>query len=414
MSRLAETLEAPFSVRLWDGSLVPLGKDAGETGPFISLNDPRVISTLLHAPSLETIVRLYALGKIDLHADDLIAFMDSVRRKEYKTRLKSLKKRTFLKEFLIFLLSPSEKINTSLQGSGPSQRDYIQFHYDLSNDFYALFLDPEMQYSCAYFTDPKNTLEQAQRDKLEMICRKLRLKEGEVFLDIGSGWGGLICHAARHYGVKAHGVTLSEAQYHHTTEKIKREGLEGRVTVRLQDYMDVEGSYDKIASIGMFEHVGLANVPRYFGKINSLLKDRGVLLNHAITRRAKGSKKKFQKIVSSMRLSQKFIFPGAELDHIGHSLDSMEMHGFEVRDVESWREHYVLTTALWCRRLTAKREEGIRLVGLERYRLWVAYLGVVSLGFVDGSCNIYQTVAVKRSSKGLSGLPMTRRDWYAG
>ena len=413
LSRLAETLDAPFSVRLWDGSSVPMGKHI-EAGSFISLNSPHVLSTLLHSPSLETIVRLYALGKIELHADDLIAFMDSLRDKKYKKRFRLLKKRAFLKEALVFLLSPSEKVRSVLADPSGNSRDYIQFHYDLSNDFYALFLDPHRQYSCAYFTDPKNSLEQAQSDKLEMICRKLRLKPDEKFLDIGCGWGGLICYAASRHGVKAHGVTLSQAQYDYTKEKIRSSGLEGQVTVELKDYMDVEGSYDKIASIGMFEHVGLANVPRYFGKINSLLKDRGVILNHAITRRAKGSKKKFRRVVASMRLSQKFILPGAELDYIGNSAASLEMHGFEVRDVESWREHYALTTEHWCRHLIARRDEAVKLVGLERYRLWVAYLAVCSLGFVDGSCNIYQTVAVKRSSKGPSGLPLTRHDWYSG
>ena len=411
LTRLAEKLDAPFSVRLWDGSKVPMGKRV-EPGEFFSVNSPTALTSLLHAPSLETLVRLYALGKIDIHAQDLIHFMDGVRRKEHKTRLKSLNKWPFLSEALIFLLSPGEKIRTDLEGAGHSARDYIQFHYDLSNDFYALFLDPQMQYSCAYFKDPKNTLEQAQRDKLDIICRKLRLKPGEKFLDIGSGWGGLICHAAQHYGVTSHGVTLSQEQYQYTLQKIKDSGLEGKVSVALKDYRDAQGSYDKIASIGMFEHVGLDNIPRYFGQLNSLLKDRGLLLNHAITRRAKGNKKKFLKTVASMRLSQKFIFPGAALDHIGHSVAAMEMSGFEVRDVESWREHYALTTAQWCRRLSARREDAVQLVGPERYRLWVAYLGLVSLGFTDGSLNICQTVAVKRSSKGVSGLPMTREDWY--
>ena len=419
--RLAKTLKAPFSVRLWDGSMVPLGQTV-EANSFISINGPKVISTVLRHPSLETLARLYASGKIDIHSDDFISFLDILRQKESKKRLRTLKKTPFLMDALIFLLSPSEKIKTehdlsqSKAGSSESQRnnrDYIQFHYDLSNDFYALFLDPQMQYSCAYFSDKNDTLEEAQKNKLEMICRKLCLKAGEKMLDIGSGWGGLICYAAKNYGVTAHGVTLSEKQYQYTLRKIEQAGLEKLVTVELKDYMQVEGSYDKIASIGMFEHIGLANIPAYFNKINSLLPDRGLLLNHAITRRAKGSKKKFYKTVTSMRLSQKFIFPGAALDHLGHSVESMELQGFEVRDVESWREHYALTTALWCRRLIARREEGIRYVGMERYRLWVGYLGAVSLGFIDGSLNICQTVAVKRATSGLSGLPLTRSDWYA-
>ena len=183
--------------------------------------------------------------------------------------------------------------------------------------------------------------------------------------------------------------------------------------MEIRDYKDVQGHYDKIASIGMFEHIGLANVPFYFNKMNSLLRDRGLLLNHAITRRAKANKKKFSKIIPAMRVLHTFIFPGAELDHIGHTAESMETKGFEVRDVECLREHYAITTAYWYRRLVARKDDAVRLVGAEKYRLWIGYLAGVSLAFVDGSCGIYQTVAMKRASKGFSGLPMTRSDWYA-
>ena len=165
-------------------------------------------------------------------------------------------------------------------------KDYIQFHYDLSNDFYALFLDPEMVYSCAYYTDWDNDVAQAQRDKLEMICRKLRLKPGDRFLDIGCGWGGLICHAAKNYGVTAHGITLSEEQLAFAKEKIKRLGLEDKVTVELKDYSMMTGEFDKIASIGMYEHIGLKNIPGYMQKMQQLLSADGLFLNHAIARRA--------------------------------------------------------------------------------------------------------------------------------
>ena len=420
LHHVADKMDARFSVRLWDGSMVPLGKQV-EVNSFISINSPRVFSTLLKSPTLETLVRLYATGRIDFHADDLMTFWDMVRQKQSKDRIRSIDKSVLLRELPIFLFSPSEKLGSSheyssdesgVKESHRSNIDYIQFHYDLSNEFYALFLDPEMVYSCGYFKEAGNSLEQAQKDKLDIICRKLRLKSGEKMLDIGSGWGGLICHAARNYGVKAHGVTLSQKQYEYTLAKIKRLGLEGQVTVELKDYMKLEGTFDKIASVGMFEHIGLANIPAYFSKMNSLLRDRGVLLNHAITRRAKPDKKKFLKIRPSMKLLQKYIFPGGAIDHIGHSIESMETSGFEVRDVESLREHYALTTTHWCRRLLARRDEAIKLVGAERYRIWVAYIGGVSFGFTDGYSNIYQTVAIKRSSKGHSGLPMTRQDWY--
>ncbi len=275
-----------------------------------------------------------------------------------------------------------------------------------------MFLDPEMVYSCAYFTDWNNSLEQAQYDKLEMICRKLRLAPGEKFLDIGCGWGGLICHAAKNFGVRAHGVTLAENQYRHVKEKVAKLGLQDLVTVELKDYRELEGPYDKIASIGMFEHVGVANMPAYFGKLNQLLKDRGILLNHGISRRAKPAGAKLKNGRPEKRLMSKYIFPGGELDNVGHTVQCLEAGRFEVHDVEGWREHYRLTTMHWCRRLTANREAAIRSVGIEKYRLWVAYLAGVSFGFHDGTLQIFQVVASKHASRGLAALPPTRADLY--
>ena len=262
-----------------------------------------------------------------------------------------------------------------------NNKKLIQFHYDVGNDFYQLFLDREMQYSCGYFTNWNNDLDQAQQDKLEMICRKLQLRSGDRLLDVGCGWGGLICYAARHYGVQAHGVTLSQQQLEFAQEKVKRLGLQDRVTVELRDYAELEGCYDKIASIGMFEHVGFANHMGYFHKLYSLLRDRGILLNHSIARRARPSRKAFLKLRPEHRLFQTYIFPGSELDHVGRTVDQMEACHFEVHDVEGWREHYARTSKLWCQRLSARSEEAVRLVGGERYRMWAAYLAGVSLAF---------------------------------
>lgn len=421
LKHLREILDIPLSVRLWDGSVTPLGSTAGKN-LFLVIDGPRVLSTILREPTLENIFRHYAVGKIDFQGSDLLTIIDSIPRDDVKKRIKHLNKALVFRAALPFLFGRTEKLTlksdfrndeTGTTQSHRNNHDYIQFHYDVGNDFYRLFLDGQMQYSCAYFKNAENSLDQAQNDKLEHICRKLRLKMGESFLDIGSGWGGLICYATKNFGVQAHGVTLSKEQYEYTLGKIKREGLEKQVTVEIKDYLNVKGTYDKIASIGMFEHIGLQNIPAYFSKMNSLLRDRGILLNHAITRRAKGDKKKFNKIRRERRLIQKYIFPGSALDHIGHSVDQMELNGFEVRDVESLREHYALTTQHWARRLESHCEEAIRLVGKEKYRLWVAYLASVSFGFVDGTLNICQTVAIKRANKGLSGLPLTRQDLYS-
>ncbi|MEQ9410183.1 MAG: cyclopropane-fatty-acyl-phospholipid synthase family protein [Fuerstiella sp.] len=291
-------------------------------------------------------------------------------------------------------------------------KDYIQFHYDIGNDFYKLFLDQNMVYTCAYFTDWNNSLEQAQHDKLEMVCRKLQLKPGERLLDIGCGWGAMVIHAAQHYGVRAHGVTLSQAQVEFANQRIRKLGLQNLASVELKDFSQVEGTYDKISAIGIIEHIGIANIPMYLQKVNSMLPDRGLFLNHGITRPAKKSRRQFKRILPEQRLLAKYIFPGGELDHIGHTVECMESNGFRVHDVEGWRDHYALTCRHWCERLWQNCDEGIRQVGKERYRLWLAYLGCVSISLGDGSACLFQTVATKHRSRGVSGVPPTREYLY--
>jgi cyclopropane-fatty-acyl-phospholipid synthase len=416
---VGEIINARFSIRLWDGSIIPLGKNV-DSEFFIAVNGPGVIGALLRRPTYENLLLQYINGSVDVHGD-LIDFVAVARKKRTTKKLKKINKFFLLRQALPLLLSFSEK--TSVQheylydevGRKESRRDnkkLIQFHYDISNNFYALFLGDEMQYSCGYFTDPGNSLDQAQYDKLDIICRKLRLKPEEKLLDIGCGWGGLICHAAQNYGVKAHGVTLSQKQFDYTAAKIKRLGIEDRVTIELRDYSTLEDTYDKIASIGMFEHIGLANMPKYFQKINSLLRDRGILLNHGISRHAKPTRRAARKIRPERRLLLKYIFPGSEIDNVGHTIDLLEINGFEVHDVEALREHYALTTRHWYKRLMARKEEAINFVGIEKFRIWALYLAGVSIGFTDGSIHICQIVATKHSAKGASGLPFTRADLY--
>jgi cyclopropane-fatty-acyl-phospholipid synthase len=194
--------------------------------------------------------------------------------------------------------------------------------------------------------------------------------------------------------------------------KIHRLGLDDRITIDLRDYRELTGEYDKISSIGMYEHIGIANYPAYFNKLHGLLRDRGMLLNHGITRRAKHSARQFARVTLGRRFILKYIFPGSELDHIGHTLSQMEACGFEVHDVEGWREHYALTTRLWCRRLEANKDKAVELVGEERYRMWIAYLAGVSYAFQDGSLRIFQTVATKHGRKGPSTMPPTREHLY--
>ncbi len=268
-----------------------------------------------------------------------------------------------------------------------------------------------MVYTCAYFIDWSHDIARAQNDKLEMICRKLRLKPGDRFLDIGCGWGGLVCHAAQHHGVTAHGVSLSNEQLAFARAKVARLGLQDRVTLEYQDYTKMTGQYDKIASIGMYEAIGLQNIPRYMQTVRGLLAEDGLFLNHAIARRAKRGSWLPERIRPEQRALAKYIFPGGALDDIGHTIAEMELAGFEVHDVEGWRMHYARTCELWCDRLTARKDEAIRLVGEEKYRIFVAYLAGCSLAFQRGTARLFQTLASK-SAKRPSPLPPTRADLY--
>ena len=415
---LAERFDLDAWARLWDGTRLPLGK--APTSNFeISISDPGVIGALVRSPRLDTIIRQYIEKGIDFSGGTLIDFGRGLQKEGKAPKLKTRDVARAVRNLVPFLLTKKNAARDAFGFSGDVEgahrkaadnKDYIQFHYDLSNDFYALFLDPEMVYSCAYYTDWSNGIEQAQRDKLEMICRKLRLKPGDRMLDVGAGWGGLLCHAATHYGVIAHGITLSQEQLAFAREKAKRLGLADRVTFELTDYSNLSGTYDKIASIGMYEHIGLKNIPAYMNKVRSLLSEDGLFLNHAISHRAPKNAKKWLTRPEKKAIA-KYIFPGGELDDIGHTVNAMERAGFEVHDVEAWRMHYARTCQLWCERLTARKDEAIGYVGEEKYRIWIAYLAGVSLGFSRGSLRLYQTLASK-SAKRPPPLPPTRADLY--
>jgi len=418
---LAPHLGMDCALRLWDGRAVPLGpRWSGDLA--VALRGPEALTRLIRRPRLTTVIELVAEGLLDVEGGTLLD-LAARRAAGGGTRglWRRLDKGLAARALLPFAFGPGRAATghayagtqAARPEAGRDDKALVQFHYDLSNAFYALFLDAEMVYSCAYFPDWEAGIDAAQQAKLEMICRKLRLRPGERMLDIGCGWGGLVCHAARHHGVIAHGVTLSQAQHDAAVEKVRRLGLEGRVTIELKDVRALDGvEVDKIASIGMFEHVGLANRDGYFQKIRGLLAPRGIYLHHAITRPMKRTERAFRRKRPEYAAVVNYVFPGSELDHIGGTVDGLERNGFEVHDVEAWREHYARTTRLWCERLHANREAAEREVGAAKTRLWLLYLAGVSLGFERGTIGIFQTVATRRA-RGASGMPPTRADLYA-
>ena len=268
----------------------------------------------------------------------------------------------------------------------------IQFHYDVSDDFYALWLDPKRLYSCSYYREPGMTLEQAQEAKLDHVCRKLMLRRGERFLDIGAGWGGLLLWAAENYGVKAHGITLSRNQHAHVSRLIEERGLRGRVTMELLDYRDLpeEEPYDKIASIGMFEHVGRANLPTYFAKIRRLLNPGGLLMNHGITA---GGTRNHQLGAGLGNFIERYIFPGGELQHVSAVLRTMGEAELEPLDVENLRPHYGRTLWAWSDALEARLDQALKVTRENVVRAYRLYLAGSAMSFEHGWLSLSQMLA---------------------
>jgi cyclopropane-fatty-acyl-phospholipid synthase len=300
------------------------------------------------------------------------------------------------------LLSAVAHCATTLQGAlrtGAKDARDIRFHYDRSNDFYRLFLDPRMVYSCAYFRSADTTLEDAQVAKLNLICRKLDLQPGDRFLDVGCGWGALIGHAASQYGVAATGCTLSRAQYDYAVA-----GLKGRAQVFECDYRNLGGSYDKIASVGMFEHVGRRRAREYFRKMADLLAPNGLFLNHAIAR-AQGVEDD-----AASLFVRRHIFPGGQLIHLWEMIRAAEDSGFEVLDVENLRRHYALTCRQWEERLVANRDAALALIDEPTFRAWRIWLAASALSFEDGLNGVYQVLMSKR---GVAPRRLTREHVYS-
>jgi cyclopropane-fatty-acyl-phospholipid synthase len=399
-----------FAVELWDGRR--WGPESGQFHRFTwRINRPGALRSALATANTLGLAEDYLYGDFDLDGDIEAVFplADYLAQQKW-----SKKEKLRLGGMLLGLPSqnrlhparPGGKLHGRLHSRG-RDRAAISYHYDVSNDFYALWLDREMVYSCAYFERPQDDLDTAQEQKLDYICRKLRLQPGERLLDIGCGWGGLILHAARHYGVHALGITLSQQQLALAKDRIQREGLSERCEARLLDYRELNdpGGYDKLASVGMVEHVGEANLPEYFRRAFRLLRPGGVFLNHGI------GVPEIRPAVPRPSFVDLYVFPDGELVPIGIMTRAAEQAGFEVRDVENLREHYALTLKHWVRGMEEHADQTRRLVDEVTYRIWRLHMAGSAYYFERGRLDLYQTLLVK-SEQGQSGLPLTREDWY--
>lgn len=391
------------AIKLWNDETV-IGGDGAEF--TLTINRPQAVGSLVMNTSLTPLVEAHLSGDIDGKGNlekvfDLIDYLKE-RRFSFTERVG-----LFCRALAIAgKKSMAGRDQFGKTGRNGNSRETIAHHYDVHNDFYRLFLDPEMIYSCAYFSDANSTLEQAQRDKLDYLCRKLRLEAGQTLLDIGCGWGGLSIWAARNYGVQVHGITLSREQFDYARGRASQLKLDDKVTFELRDYRDLpaEPRYDRIVSVGMFEHIGVDNFPVYFGKVNELLKPGGLFLNHGITNDTGW------RDTPSTRFINTYIFPDGELARISDVTSAMEEQSLEILDVEGLRPHYVMTLRHWIKQLEKNRQQAIAIAGERTFRLWQLYMAGSAHYFAKGSTGLYQILACK--SRQPWPLPLRRNDLY--
>ena len=394
----------PLTIVFWDGSRIA-DADAGPTATF---HTPNALRRILYAPGELGFARAYVTGEVDIDGDlhdALRVLAQGSDELAVSWRMWGSTARAALSLGVLGRPLPAPPEEAHVRGRLHSigrDRDAIAHHYDLSNDFYELFLGPSMTYSCARFTEPGQSLEQAQAAKYELICRKLGLRPGMRLLDVGCGWGGMVVHAARHHGVDAVGVTISEEQHAYATRRVKEAALDQAVEIRLQDYRSIGGErFDAISSIGMAEHVGRRNIRSYLGALATLLEPTGRLLNHAISTPNGAS-------YDSRTFINRYVFPDGELPDVAQIVTGMQDHGLDVRDVECLREHYALTLRRWSANLDAAWDEACRLVGVRRARVWRLYLAAVAVSFETADIGIHQVLGVKLTAAGGSRMPMTR------
>ncbi|MEU0838535.1 cyclopropane-fatty-acyl-phospholipid synthase family protein [Streptomyces sp. NPDC005962] len=431
-ARLADLAEEvlgaplPLRIRAWDRS------ESGPPGaPVLILRHRRALRRMLWKPGELGLARAWVAGDLDVEGD-LYEALDQLagllwersepaapRRTRLAAALRSLrdpKTRTAVRDLVALAgpgLPPAPPREETGATRGPlhtlrRDKQAISHHYDVGNDFYELVLGPSMVYSCAYWDRPDATLEEAQRAKLDLVCRKLALEPGQRLLDVGCGWGSMVLHAAREYGVRAVGITLSEEQAVYARKRIADAGLTEKVEIRVQDYREIDdGPYDAISSIGMAEHVGSVRYAEYTGILHRLLAPGGRLLNHQIARRPEPDEDAYH----VDEFIDRYVFPDGELAPVGRTVTQLEEAGFEVRDVEAIREHYGLTLRRWVANLERSWPRAVRLTSPGRARVWRLYMAACALSFERNRIGVNQILAVRTPEGGASGLPLRARDW---
>ncbi|KIZ19137.1 SAM-dependent methyltransferase [Streptomyces natalensis] len=429
LTKLAEEVlgaRLPVRIRAWDRS------EAGPPGaPVLVFRNRRALRRLLFKPGELGLARGWVAGDLDIEGDlyealDLLAGMiwerpEPAAPPRRAAVLRSLARpeiRAAAREILSLVglpLPPAPPAEEARPRRGPlhtlrSDRRAISHHYDVGNDFYELVLGPSMVYSCAYWESPQATLEEAQHDKLDLICRKLGLKEGQRLLDVGCGWGSMVLHAARTYGVRAVGITLSEEQAAYARKRVADAGLTDRIEIRVQDYREIrDDPFDAVSSIGMAEHVGRDRYAEYASALYALLRPGGRLLNHQIARRPLADEETYR----VDEFIDRYVFPDGELSPVGRTTGALEDAGFEVRDVEALREHYALTLRQWVANLERHWDRAARLASPGRARVWRLYMAASALSFERNRIGVNQVLAVRTPQAGESGMPLRARDWRA-
>jgi cyclopropane-fatty-acyl-phospholipid synthase len=399
--------DAPVAIRAYDGS-VSGPADAPAT---LVVRSPDALRRLITSPGELGLGRAYVAGDLDVEGDLLALLSLHGRLDGLHLSVSQWSALARLVGTTSWRRLPPPPEEARLRGRRHTRaRDdaAIAYHYDLSNDFYELLLGPSMTYSCGVWSSPEAGLEAAQEAKHELVCRKLGLQTGMRLLDVGCGWGSLVMHAARHHGVRAVGVTLSREQTEYGAKRVAEAGLSDLVEIRRQDYRDVrDAPYDAISSVGMFEHVGLSQLETYFTNLFSLLRPEGRLLNHGIGRPADRRGRAFAwPRPWSRGFVDAYVFPDGELHEVGSAVSAIQHRGFEVRHVESLREHYPLTLRAWLANLEARWDDAVALLGEARARVWRLYIAVSAKRFEDNAVQVHQVLAVKPGATGSSGLPL--------